>query len=103
MLVHAVWRQSSLASVAPLAGQASMYTCAAREALLYCTRGVAGESDTGSEAPEEEASESSDSEDARQWRPQSGGRCAVCKRAKKGRCGTDTAPVRYAPDGRPCG
>ena len=49
----------------------------------------AGESDS------EEQAISSDSEEQKRWRPATtSGRCAVCKRAKKGRCGTETAPAK---------
>ncbi|CAL8463497.1 g3031 [Coccomyxa elongata] len=51
-----------------------------------------GDSESDEATPE--PSESSDSE-VHKWRPQSTpGRCDVCKRAKKGRCGTETAPAR---------
>ena len=55
------------------------------EAGVLC----AGESDS------EEQAISSDSEEQKRWRPATtSGRCAVCKRAKKGRCGTETAPAK---------
>ena len=68
-----------------LSTQAALPSAPQAEAAVLC----AGESDS------EEQAISSDSEEQKRWRPAAtSGRCAVCKRAKKGRCGTETAPAK---------